>query len=396
MDICIVGGGPAGLMAALWAAKNGSRVTVLEQNDRPGKKLLVTGNGKCNITNTDQDIRHYHGGDPLFAEVVLQRFTAQKTIGFFTKLGIFTKNRNGWIYPYCEQAQAVLKLLEDEARRRKVRIKTREHVTGVDRFEKGFTVHTEGWQYPADRIILCGGGPASSVQGSSADTMELAARLGHSIVPPLPALVPLRGRGKAYSQWAGVRMDGMVTLYINDKECRREMGEIQFTEYGVSGIPVFQVSIDAVRAVQKGHHVLLTLDLLPEFTDDELEAFLADRKDARRGLTDQELFVGLLPDKMIRVITGKSPRTPEAYAKLLKAYPVPVKGAHSLERAQVCSGGVSLSEVNPMTMESRLVPGLYFAGEILDVCGDCGGYNLQWAWSSGALAGRAASHRDNS
>lgn len=390
MDICIVGGGPSGLMAALWASENGGRVTLLEQNDRPGKKLLVTGNGKCNITNTDQDIRHYHGGSPLFAEVVLGRFTVQQTIRFFTELGIFTKNKSGWIYPYCEQAQAVLKLLEDEARRRGIRIKTREHVAGIEYTGEGFTVQTGGWQYPADRVILCGGGPASAVQGSSADSMKLAARLGHSIVPPLPALVPLRGKGNTYSKWAGVRMDGVVTLYIDDREIRREAGEIQFTEYGVSGIPVFQISIAAVRAVYEGRHVLLTLNLMPEFTMDELAAFLTARAHSHSYRTDQELFVGLLPDKMIRMITDKTRRKPEEYAKLLKAYPVPVRSAHSMERAQVCSGGVALSEVDPVTMGSRLVPGLYFAGEILDVCGDCGGYNLQWAWSTGALAGKAA------
>ena len=395
MDICIVGGGPAGLMAALWAAEEGSSVTLLERNDKPGKKLLATGNGKCNITNTDQDIRHYHGGDLLFAEVVLQRFTARQTIRFFPELGVFNKNKNGWIYPYCEQAQAVLKLLERETRRRGVRIKTREHVTEIDGARDGFIVRTEGWQYPADRVILCGGGPASAVQGSSADTMELAARLGHSIIPPLPALVPLRGKGNVYSQWAGVRMDGVVTLYIEDKEIRRETGEIQFTEYGVSGIPVFQVSIEAVRAIHRGCHVLLTLDLMPEFTEEELTAFLAVRQNRHRGLTAQESFVGLLPDKMIRVIAGENLQTPEEYAKLLKAYSVPVRSAHSLERAQVCSGGVKLSEVDPTTMESRLVPGLFFAGEILDICGDCGGYNLQWAWSTGALAGKAASGRSS-
>ncbi|HCT89986.1 MAG TPA: aminoacetone oxidase family FAD-binding enzyme, partial [Lachnospiraceae bacterium] len=378
------------LMAALWASGGGGRVTLLEQNDRPGKKLLVTGNGKCNMTNTDQSMRHYHGSDPLFAEVVLQRFTSCQTIRFFTELGVFTKNRNGWIYPYCEQAQAVLKLLTEEAHRRKVRIKTREHVTEIDRTGDGFTVHTEGWKYPADRVILCGGGPASAVQGSATDCMELAARLGHRIIPPLPALVPLRGTGNAYGRWAGVRMDGAVTLYIDGREIQREAGEIQFTEYGVSGIPVFQVSIAAVRAAHEGRRVLLTLDLMPEFTIDELADFLAGRADSRSGQTDPELFVGLLPDKMIRMMTEKVHREPKEYAGLLKAYPVPVQGAHSMERAQVCSGGVALSEVDPTTMESRLLPGLYFAGEILDICGDCGGYNLQWAWSTGALAGKSA------
>lgn len=391
MDICIIGGGPSGLMAALWAAEGGGRVTVLEQNDRPGKKLLATGNGKCNLTNTDQNIRHYHGGDLLFAEVALQRFNARHAIGFFTSLGIFTKNRNGWIYPYCEQAQAVLKLLEDEARRRGVRIKTREHVIGIERAEEAFIVRTEGWQYSAGRVILCGGGPASNVPGASSEGMMLAARLGHTVIPPLPALVPLRGKGSSYGRWAGVRMDGVVTLYVDNRVIRQETGEIQFTEYGVSGIPVFQVSIDAVRALYEKRSVLLTLDLMPEFTENELAGFLSDRAGRRRGLTDPELFVGLLPDKMIRTVTEKPLRSFSEYAKMLKAYPVPVKSAHSMERAQVCSGGIALPEVEPTTMESRIIPGLYFAGEILDICGDCGGYNLQWAWSTGALAGKAAS-----
>lgn len=389
MEILIVGAGASGLMAAIQAAEKSHKVTILERNDRPGKKLLVTGNGKCNLTNMDQALYHYHNSDPAFTKKVLEGFSPKDTRAFFENLGVCFKNKNGWLYPYCEQAQAVVRLLEQEIRRRKVRIKTNEHVTSIKKQNGHFSVQTETWTYTADRVILCSGGPASLVDGSSDEGMRMAEGFRHTLVQPLPALVPLKGKGNAYGKWAGVRMDGIASLLIDGKISRRERGEIQFTDYGISGIAVFQLSTDAVRSAAKGREVTIVLDLLPEHSLQALQSYLEQQRTRCPG-SDADLFTGLLPDKMIRMITGKQKKTPKEYAALLKAYPVPVKGPHSFARAQVCSGGVRLDEVNPYTMESKKVSGLYFAGEILETSGDCGGYNLQWAWSTGAVAGKSA------
>lgn len=390
MDIIVIGAGAAGLMAAIYAAEGGAKVRLLEKNDKIGRKILVTGNGKCNLSNTDTSFSHFvsHDGDKL--KEVFAAFSFADTQRFFENCGIALKNRNGWLYPYSEQAQAVVAVLERKARNLRVSIKTRENVTSIKRDGNGFTVFTETWQYTADRVILTTGGPASLVEGSSAEGMHMAESLGHHLYEPLPALVPLRIREKQYCVWAGTRMDAKASLYIDGKSVRSEQGEIQFADYGISGIAIFQLSIEAVQARKEGRMVEIVLDLFPQFTLEKLEEMLKERRNILKISREEELFVGLLPDRMIKALITKKPKEAADYAMLLKNLKVTVRDAHSLERAQVTSGGIDLSELDTKTMQSRRVPGLYLAGEVLDVCAQCGGYNLQWAWSSGALAGSSA------
>ena len=393
MDIIVIGGGAAGLMAAIYAAEGGAKVRLLEKNDRIGKKILVTGNGKCNLSNTDSHIDHYTSHHKEELSNVFSAFSFADTRQFFEHSGVAIKERNGWLYPYSEQAQAVVTVLERKARDLGVIIKTRENVIAVKKNGKGFSVCTKSWQYPADRVILTTGGPASAVEGSCADGMYIAETLGHRLYEPLPALVPLRIREKQYSVWAGSRMDANASLYIDGKYVRSEQGEIQFADYGISGIAVFQLSIDAVQARAKGLHAEIVLDLFPQFSTETLELMLKHRRETIKISREEELFVGLLPDRMIKALVTKKPKEAKEYAKLFKHLKVTVQNAHSLERAQVTNGGVDLSDIDTKTMESRKVAGLYLAGEILDVCACCGGYNLQWAWSSGALAGISASKK---
>lgn len=394
MEILVIGGGPAGMMAAIWAAKGGAKVRLLESNDRIGKKLLATGNGKCNLTNMDEDVAHYYSHDVALVPRVFEAFSFTATRHFFTEAGVVFKNRNGWLYPYAEQAQAVLSLLERLLQKEKVTIKTREEVTAIKKTDEGFLVTTTSWHYTADRVILTTGGPASAIEGSSDSGMQLAGQLGHTLYPPLPALVPLRIREKAYGVWAGTRMDATATLVIDDNALMQERGEIQFTEYGISGIAVFQLSIAALQAVAEGKSVKIRLDLMPEYSEKELVDLLEKRRKTLYMTRESDLFTGLLPDRMIRALIGKKPESARTYARLLKALTVTVKAAHSMQRAQVANGGISLKEVELPSMASRTVPGLYLAGEVLDVCGTCGGYNLQWAWSSGALAGMHAARQE--
>lgn len=389
MNIIIIGGGASGLMAAIQASMQGAKVTILEKNEKPGKKILASGNGKCNITNTLQEPECYRGEDPGFAWQVVHTFGAQETIRFFTRLGIYTKNKDGWIYPYSEQASSVLEVLLMETLYRKVKIKTNEVVSQIIPGEGGFQVKTGTWSYSCDRVILAAGSAASGVKGAGMDGYELARMLGHKIVKPLPALVGLRGVGNWFSAWAGVRMNAKVTLLIDDTICMSIRGEVQFTDYGVSGIPVFQVSRFGVRALEKGCMVSISLDFITDFNERALEELLMVRLKDCPYKTLEELLVGLLPKRLITVICKNVTSIFELVNKL-KNFKFKIISAHSMAQAQICSGGVAVEDIDARTMESKLVSGLYFAGEVVDVDGTCGGYNLQWAWSSGAVAGRCA------
>lgn len=386
--VVIIGGGASGMMAAIQAARTGAAVTLLEHNEKPGKKILATGNGRCNLTNLVQEPSRYRSSQPDFPWTIITQYPLEDTLAFFSELGIYTKDRNGWVYPYSDQAAGVAQVLELEARHQKVKIKTTEEVTDILREDGQYLVKTATWQYPCDSVIISCGSSASNVEGSSTTGYELAEKLGHTVVKPLPSLCGIRGKDNYYAKWAGSRMDGRITLEIDGETVGEEQGEILFTEYGISGIGVFQLSRYAVRGTDEGKIATYHLDLMPQLTKEELVKLLLDRQQAGSYKNPQELLIGLLPRKMIDVLVKKT-YEPEKIAERLKDWQVPVKGAYALQQAQICSGGVDPRELTEQ-LESRLHPGIYFTGEVIDVDGPCGGYNLQWAWSSGAVAGRAA------
>lgn len=386
--VVIIGGGASGMMAAIQAARTGAAVTLLEHNEKPGKKILATGNGRCNLTNLVQEPSRYRSSQPDFPWKIITQYPLEDTLAFFSELGIYTKDRNGWVYPYSDQAAGVAQVLELEARHQKVKIKTTEEVTDILREDGQYLVKTATWQYPCDSVIISCGSSASNVEGSSTTGYELAEKLGHTVVKPLPSLCGIRGKDNYYAKWAGSRMDGRITLEIDGETVGEEQGEILFTEYGISGIGVFQLSRYAVRGTDEGKIATYHLDLMPQLTKEELVKLLLDRQQAGSYKNPQELLIGLLPRKMIDVLVKKT-YEPEKIAERLKDWQVPVKGAYALQQAQICSGGVDPRELTEQ-LESRLHPGIYFTGEMIDVDGPCGGYNLQWAWSSGAVAGRAA------
>lgn len=386
--VVIIGGGASGMMAAIQAARTGAAVTLLEHNEKPGKKILATGNGRCNLTNLVQEPSRYRSSQPDFPWKIITQYPLEDTLAFFSELGIYTKDRNGWVYPYSDQAAGVAQVLELEARHQKVKIKTTEEVTDILREDGQYLVKTATWQYPCDSVIISCGSSASNVEGSSTTGYELAEKLGHTVVKPLPSLCGIRGKDNYYAKWAGSRMDGRITLEIDGKTVGEEQGEVLFTEYGISGIGVFQLSSYAVRGTDEGKIATYHLDLMPQLTKEELVKLLLDRQQAGSYKNPQELLIGLLPRKMIDVLVKKT-YEPEKIAERLKDWQVPVKGAYALQQAQICSGGVDPRELTEQ-LESRLHPGIYFTGEVIDVDGPCGGYNLQWAWSSGAVAGRAA------
>lgn len=387
--IVIIGGGASGLMAAIRAARLGAQVTLLEQNEKLGKKILATGNGRCNLTNRQQEASCYRSSQPKFPWSVIRQFPLSETLSFFAELGITVRDRNGWLYPYSDQAAAVAETLEMEAHHQKIKIKTREEVTDIKILPHGFQVLTKTWHYDCDRVVISCGGSASSVEGSSDFGYCLAKKLGHTVIEPMPALASLKGNGNYFGKWAGSRMDGIIRLETDGKLSEREeRGEILFTEYGISGIAVFQLSRYAVRDVRNGHKVSCHLDLMPDFSEEELLAMLNKRHSDCPYKSVQELLIGLLPKKMIPVLAPSKTDSAAAAANM-KNWVISVRDAYSLKQAQICSGGVDTRELTG-SLESKLHSGIFFTGEVVDVDGPCGGYNLQWAWSSGAVAGQAA------
>ena len=404
-QILIVGGGASGLMAAVAAASEGASVTVLEQNEKPGKKLLASGNGKCNLTNLRLDPEQYHADVPERAVNVISQFPVRNTIRFFRNLGLRVFDRDGWVYPCTEQSASVLNLLLWEAERLGVRFKNKEEAVILLQQPDGtWMIRTRTWEYTADAVILACGSSASSVRGSS----DTAIRLADALCIPrhtfLPVLVPLRIKENYSSVWNGTRVHANAKLLINGEEAGEETGEVQMTSYGLSGIPIFQLSRLAVQALENDEDVRIRLDLLPELSAEEVEEEWRMRQANAPEKSNLQLLTGLIPDKIIPVVLDYAGlRHHEVplltdYAEggpadrllgALKGFPVTISGTAPMEQAQVCAGGIALSALSD-SLESTRYPGLYACGEACCVDGPCGGYNLQWAWSSGMVAGTAA------
>lgn len=400
--IAVIGAGAAGMMAAIWAAGAGAQVTVYERNDRVGKKILSTGNGKCNFSNENMGNEWYYGsGKELIAEIY-RTFGLAETKDFFTKLGMRIKDRNGYLYPASEQAATVLDVLRYEMQRLPIDVHTNQQVVGIKRLPDGFLVESiDRKKRRYDKVILCCGGKAAPKTGSDGQGFELAKQLGHKIVPTVPALTALRCQENFYRQVAGVRCDAALTLRIDGAKAVKERGELQLTDYGISGIPVFQMSREAAYALQKQKCTTVEIDFMPDYNDNEYDAFWNRRWDNQSAQTMEQFVTGIVNKKIGLLLlkladikeTEKAAEVPEPkrrkLSKLYRALTVTVKATNSYEQAQVCAGGIDCHCVTDR-LESDIVSGLYFAGEMLDVDGICGGYNLQWAWSSGAVAGMAA------
>ena len=399
--VAVIGGGAAGMMAAVTAAQNGADVILLEHKDRLGKKILSTGNGRCNFTNIRQEPACYHSDDPEFPWKVVEQFDARSIISFFLQLGVYSKNRNGYIYPNSDQASAVLDALRMEVERLGIDVRTGAECREIRPGRKGFALLTDRGTIRTDRVILCTGSKAAPATGSDGSGYTLAKQLGHRIVPVLPALVQLRCGETFFKSIAGIRSEGTVSIRTDGKCIASDRGEIQLTNYGISGIPVFQVSRYASRLLYEKREVRAVLDFMPDFTPGQMLDFLRGRADARPQKKAEQFLIGLFHKKLsdLWIRLAGIPREKaagsineeemERLISLIKNFTVSVTGTNSYDQAQVCCGGVDTAEVDPRTMGSRYVPGLYFAGELLDVDGMCGGYNLTFAWASGYIAGRS-------
>ncbi len=401
MVIGIIGGGASGMAAALAAAENpNAQVILFERQARLGRKLQATGNGRCNLTN--EKYAPYHGNQPDFADQALAAFPVTDTLQWFRSLGLYTVTEDsGRVYPYSDQANSVVDVLRFALEKSNIQIKTGFQVSKI---RKGFAVEGNGEQIACDKVIVACGGLAGTKLGGSMAGYQLLRSMGHRMTKLRPALVQLKCGWNGVGALKGVRANCRATILHDGAVHADSLGEIQFTEYGLSGPVIFQISRDACQA---GGQWLCRLDFLPDFENLEEELL------RRRGtnLPVEELLTGILHNRLGRVLTKNAGisggRTIASLSDIeihqvcsaVKSFEISLTEPLGMDSAQVTAGGILTAEFNPATMESKLVPGLYACGEVLDIDGDCGGYNLQWAWSSGRCAGLAAgkeSHDTNS
>ncbi|MCR5823242.1 MAG: aminoacetone oxidase family FAD-binding enzyme [Lachnospiraceae bacterium] len=403
--IAVIGGGAGGMTAAIFASLDGhSRVVIFEAKDAPGKKIKGTGNGKCNFTNDNMDLKFYRGEDPKFAADALKRFDNEAAKLFFKKMGIRPKEKNGgYIYPNSEEASSVSAALRLTAEERDVKF-IFEKVREVKKAGNGFVVNDRRF----DKVILACGSFANMKDRNEFNGYVLAKGLGHRITPLYPALCQIRCAEKFFKTINGVRTEASLKVLEDDQEMAFEKGELLFTDYGVSGIPAFQLSRFCAEAKAKGKKVTLKINFLPDTDISEVKREVDTRLTERagKGRNIEESMYGLLNHKLNFVllnlsgmdptgkISGIDEKKKEKLIKNLTDLTLEVTGTNDFSFAQVVAGGVDTREIDEETMGSLKCPGLYFAGEIMDIDGTCGGYNLQWAWSSGAIAGLAASGND--
>lgn len=441
-DKIIIGAGASGMVAAIESARANQSVLVLERMEKVGKKIFATGNGKCNMTNLYWNEKCYHSDQIDFVRESLERFGPYDTISFFRSLGLMTMERNGYVYPNSQQAMSVVEALLYEMKRLGVEIEVNTEVKSLKKEADIFYIEAEKRQkeegkrkekqrgnqkdkkvenqevrqeknqngkqmYQAKKIVLASGGRASEKLGSNGSGYELVRKLGHHLVPVVPALTALKTKNSKIVLAAGVRCNAAITLKIDGRKVKKEEGELQITSYGISGILVFQISRFVANAVRQKKRVTVEIDFFPDWEIERLKSELWDARCLDFNKTMENWLFGFLNRSLVFAILKEKDfsiektcdRITKDFASLLastlKYFEVEIEDTNDFSNAQVCAGGVELSEIT-QNFESKLVKGLYLVGELLDVDGICGGYNLQWAFASGYLSSHGkSSHTKN-
>ena len=408
-DIIILGGGASGLMAAITAKDFGADVAIIEGTDRGGRKILATGNGRCNISNSTIKFpfNQYHSNNKNFFNSVLSQFGVEETKNFFYSLGLpFVELQNGKLYPQSLQSSSVVDIFRFAIQDRGIPVYNSFKVKNISTTKKGFilsTVDNSEEVIHCTKLIVACGGKSAVKTGSDGSAYNLLKSLGHNVTRTYPAIVQLKldyGRLKAIS---GVKFDGYASVFVDDKEIRKEFGEILFTDYGISGPPILQISAIASLNTELNKNVKIKVDMMPKMTDDELQSFLENHLGMLSYRPICDALTGIINKKLIPVILKEagiydihipcyelSWQQKKSLMSLFKNWSFKCTGSNGFNNAQVTAGGIDTNDIDDNTLESKIVPNLYFCGEIMDVHGDCGGYNLQWAWSSGFAAGKAA------
>ncbi len=394
MDICIVGGGASSFICAIILRKRGYNVTIVEKNNSVMKKLLLTGNGKCNYFNEDMTVKHYRSSNKELLNNIINEENSKKVLDFFESLGIVPRIKNGYYYPYSNSSTTIKNLLLVEAERLRINIKTNTKVLDIIKNDK-FILKTTNGDITCDKVVIASGSSAS-IKNDDYNIYDILSNLGHTIIKVVPSLVMLVGNEKYFKEWAGIRSDVSVSLYENNKLIKCENGEVQLTDYGVSGICIMNLSGIVSRGLLNNKNEELRINFIP-FVNNGKE-YLENRSKLHKDLTIIELLESIINYKLLYVICKKNNiDTNKKYNELtneeknkfiedLFNFRLNITGTKGIEYSQVVSGGVSLNEVNNH-FESKIINGLYLIGEVLDVDGDCGGYNLGFAWISGLIVG---------
>lgn len=391
-------------MAACELSKKTDSILILERMNQPGKKILATGNGKCNLTNLLMNENCFRGSGSQLAMYGLNMLSPEALRSYFYDLGLLTLERNGYVYPMTEQAKTLLHTLLRVLSQRNIPIYTGQTVKKIHcKGDYAYEIETEDTSYRASHVILSCGGKASPKLGSDGSGYTLAKQCGLSIVKPLPALTGLCSSRKVFKNLAGVRTKGCLSYFTREGRYVKEQGEIQLADYGISGIPVFQISRYVIADLEEQKECELQFDFFPDYTFQDLKDIVKDFRE-RPGVTCQEVLEGIVHEKWVPVLLGESgisPKDPtgqvpeKKWNKLvqnLKQYPIYIKGYRDFSFAQCTQGGVAAEEVTK-ELETKKQKGLYITGELLDVDGTCGGYNLHWAFTSGYIAAKSIAGR---
>ena len=397
-DIIIIGGGPSGIVTAIKAKNKNNNVIVLEKNNVPLKKLLLTGNGKCNYFNEIFSTKNYHSKNIDIVDKIISDKNLNSVKEFFDELGIIPKIKNGYYYPFSNQATTIKNVLLREAELKGVNIICNSEVLDIEKKDK-FIIKCTDKEYTCDKLVISMGSKAYPKTGSDGLGYSLLEKLGHSIIKPLPALVQLTSNFKYLKDIDGVRTDVYMELFEDDKYIDSESGELQFTNYGISGICTFNLSNYVTRGLDEGRSEVIKINLVP-FIETLITPWMDQysKKNSNKNLT--ELLEGFLNYKLVNMILKVSNLKGTNYykdltneeklelCKNLRSLKIEITGTKSFDNSQICNGGVPLSEINYQTMESNIVKDLYITGELLDMNGNCGGYNLTTCWISGLLPGK--------
>ena len=399
-DVVIIGGGASGIVSAIYSKTKDNRVIVLERNDKILKKLLMTGNGRCNYLNEVYSTNNYHSENIDIVDKIISSKNITMVKDFFDELGVIPKIKNGYYYPYSNQALSIKNILEEKALSKNVEIRYNSLVTDVCKEDDKFIIICNDEKITCDKLVIATGSRAYPKTGSTGDGYKFLKGFNHTITPILPALVQLESDFKYLKEWDGVRSDVVLELFEDNKFISREEGEVQLTNYGISGICTFNLSHFVVKGLKDNKKEVISINFVP-FIETLITPWMDNYSKKNKDKNIYELLEGFLNTKLIDIILKVSNIKKDSYykdltndeklelCKNLRGLKINITGNKSFDSSQICSGGVKLDEIDPNTFESKLVKNLYITGELLDMNGNCGGYNLTTCWISGILSGKA-------
>lgn len=402
-DSIIIGGGASGVLASLVASDLGANVSIVEGQNRILRKVLITGNGRCNISNKNivYPYRNFHSNNKEFYQKILDKFTVNDTVELFYIYGLpIIQTREGKMYPQSLQASSVIDLLLLNLEERNIPVYLNNKVNSIIKKDNKFIIRTDNNLFEAKKILIACGGKANPNTGSDGSIFTILKKLGHNIIKPLPSIVQLKLDYEHLKAISGVRFDALASVIVDGEVKRKEFDEVLFTDYGISGPAILQLSREASIGLDKNKDVKIVLDLFPHHSEDELKEILDIRFSLFSHRSIFQFLIGFIHKKLITALLkdlgldsihktcfSLTHKEKVNLIKLLKNWEFKCIDTNGFINAQTTIGGVDTNEVSSETLESKLIKGLYFSGEVLDVDGDCGGYNLQWAWSSGYVAG---------